>query len=320
MPDADLWPRCCLAASQPAPSPVARPIKGPRSHLGDHPRSLQAASGRRSGEPLDLGVVDDEAEDGLAHILRLEGLAEGGIVHVRHGPLVALALVDVEEEVVGDRLLVDGEALRGGDSLDGKREGERARDCGLFGGEEGGEGVPRHQRAELLPRCCVPVERRRLRLPAALRVLRARPLLDHRRGDVHCDGGEQRLLCRLEGGAAGGERRLALESLLDKVAEGGRSEPARDLGGELVVQLGQRPVRSREAPPQLEQRLFSLCALHLPATQPQREADVRGALDERHLGPDLGRHPQRERLPRLEPGEQLLRRLASQLRLPEQPE
>ena len=71
MPDADLWPRCCLAASQPAPSPVARPIKGPRSHLGDHPRSLQAASGRRSGEPLDLGVVDDEAEDGLAHILRL---------------------------------------------------------------------------------------------------------------------------------------------------------------------------------------------------------------------------------------------------------
>ena len=62
-------------ASQPAPNPVARPIKGPRSHLGDHPRSLQAASGRRSGEPLDLGVVDDEAEDGLAHITTAQGLA-----------------------------------------------------------------------------------------------------------------------------------------------------------------------------------------------------------------------------------------------------
>ena len=66
-PVASLLPRSLTARSKPRRAPNKRPEITPRRS----PEIPPAASGRRSGEPLDLGVVDDEAEDGLAHVLRL---------------------------------------------------------------------------------------------------------------------------------------------------------------------------------------------------------------------------------------------------------
>mmetsp|Transcript_81762 Transcript_81762/g.198475 ORF Transcript_81762/g.198475 Transcript_81762/m.198475 type:complete len:260 (+) Transcript_81762:220-999(+) len=211
-------------------------------------------------------MVEDPAEHDLAHVLRLEDVAEGGVLLELHQALLVLALPhplgDVHLEVVRHRLRVDLQLLRLRHGLEPEGELQRARQLGALLLEVGLEGVPAEH---LLDRGLL-LLRLRLFLPLAdhLAELLPRALHQQRLGQLHRRQlREHRLLRRAEGLLRVLDRALALHPLAQQRVERLPRQPVvlTHLVGKRVVERGQLALRGCVPLLQLKRRGLVLVLL-----------------------------------------------------------